>query len=54
MVHRVGRLLLLDKFDITTHLLETEKTEWVWLDRLLREHFLTKFQVWAGFDRAPV
>ncbi|XP_043216500.1 uncharacterized protein LOC122378917 isoform X2 [Amphibalanus amphitrite] len=44
VVHRVGRLLLLDDFDITTHLLETEKTEWVWLDRLLREHFLTKFQ----------
>jgi hypothetical protein len=38
MVHRVGNTLLLDEFDIHTHLLRAAKNEWSWLKKFYLEH----------------
>ncbi|KAH3706561.1 hypothetical protein DPMN_065948 [Dreissena polymorpha] len=40
MVHRVGKTLLLDEFDIHKHLLRTEQNEWGWLRRFYYESVL--------------
>ncbi|CAF3767394.1 unnamed protein product [Rotaria sp. Silwood1] len=41
IVHRLGRTILLDEFDVHSHLLRLEKNEWTWfrdffLDNILR------------------
>ncbi len=38
MVHRVGNTLLLDEFDIHTHLLRAAENEWGWLKKFYLEH----------------
>lgn len=38
MVHRVGNSLLLDEFDIHTHLLRQAENEWSWLRKFYLEH----------------
>lgn len=38
MVHRVGNTLLLDDFDIHTHLLRAAENEWGWLKKFYLEH----------------
>ena len=38
MVHRVGNTLLLDEFDIHTHLLRAAENEWSWLKKFYLEH----------------
>lgn len=38
MVHRVGNTLLLDEFDIHTHLLKAAENEWTWLKKFYFEH----------------
>ena len=38
MVHRVGNTLLLDEFDIHTHLLRAAENEWTWLKKFYLEH----------------
>ncbi|XP_060566894.1 erythroid differentiation-related factor 1-like [Ruditapes philippinarum] len=40
MVHRVGKSLLLDEFDIHKHLLRKEQTEWAWLRQFYYEYVL--------------
>lgn len=40
MVHRVGKSLLLDEFDIHKHLLRKEQTEWAWLRQFYYESVL--------------
>ncbi|CAF1135868.1 unnamed protein product [Adineta steineri] len=51
IVHRLGRTILLDEFDVHSHLLRLEKNEWTWfrdffLDTILRnisvKHFYKK------------
>ncbi|UJR27243.1 hypothetical protein I4U23_008538 [Adineta vaga] len=51
IVHRLGRTILLDEFDVHSHLLHLEKNEWTWfrdffLDTILRnisvKHFYKK------------
>ena len=44
MVHRVGNTLLLDDFDIHTHLLRTAENEWAWLKKFYLEHIFGSFQ----------
>jgi len=44
MVHRVGNTLLLDDFDIHTHLLRTSENEWTWLKKFFLEHIFGAFQ----------
>lgn len=44
MVHRVGKTLLLDDFDIHTHLLRTSENEWAWLKKFYLEHIFGTFQ----------
>ncbi|CAF5223420.1 unnamed protein product, partial [Rotaria magnacalcarata] len=36
MVHRLGRTILIDEFDVHSHLLRLEKNEWTWF----RDFFL--------------
>ena len=40
MVHRVGKTLLLDDFDVHKHLLRTEKENWKWLKEFFYIHVL--------------
>ncbi|CAF1645520.1 unnamed protein product, partial [Didymodactylos carnosus] len=51
IVHRAGRTILIDEFDVHSHLLRLEKNEWTWfrdffLDTILRnitvKHFYKK------------
>ena len=44
MVHRVGKTLLLDEFDINWHLLRTAETEWEWLRKFYYEHVLKSLE----------
>ncbi|KAL4231619.1 Erythroid differentiation-related factor 1 [Mactra antiquata] len=44
MVHRVGKSLLLDEFDIHKHLLRKEQTEWSWLRQFYYESVLRDIQ----------
>ncbi|RWS30809.1 erythroid differentiation-related factor 1-like protein [Leptotrombidium deliense] len=39
MVHRIGKTLLLDDFDVSRFLLNEEKQQWKWLKRFLEEMF---------------
>lgn len=43
MVHRVGKSLLLDEFDIHKHLLRQEQNEWAWLKSFYYESVLRDF-----------
>jgi hypothetical protein len=44
MVHRIGKTLLLDDFDIHTHLLRTAENEWAWLRKFYLEHIFASLQ----------
>lgn len=40
MVHRVGKTILLDEFDVPSYLLQQEEKHWKWLRKFLMEHIL--------------
>lgn len=44
MVHRVGKTLLLDEFDIHRHFLWASKKEWDWLHKFYLQHVLQTHQ----------
>ncbi|XP_022247753.1 erythroid differentiation-related factor 1-like [Limulus polyphemus] len=44
MVHRVGKTILLDDFDIHSHLLRASQKQWEWLRKFYYEHILQSLQ----------
>ena len=44
MVHRVGNTLLLDDFDVHSHLLRQQKCEWAWLNNFYIDTVLENLQ----------
>lgn len=40
MIHRVGKTLLIDEFDIYKYLLRQSEKEWQWLRKFFFEHVL--------------
>jgi len=37
MVHRVGKTLLIDEFDIHKHLLRKQQDDWSWMNKLSQQ-----------------
>jgi DNA-binding transcriptional regulator GbsR (MarR family) len=44
MVHRIGKTLLLDEFDVHKHLLRQQKDDWQWLRKFYYETVLESMQ----------
>ena len=44
MVHRIGNTLLIDEFDIHSHLLRTAENEWAWLKKFYLEHIFASLR----------
>ena len=46
MVHRVGKTLLIDDFDVHKHLLRRQRDDWKWLKEFYRQQVLLYFYIW--------
>lgn len=40
MIHRVGRTLLIDNFDVYRHILLQQEADWNWMRRFIYDHIL--------------